>query len=212
MKSILPLLAFMLALPASAQERFEAALTYDKVQGKAQSLAPISFEPKDNSALGLSIAWSPWKVGNAQAGLTAAFRARGSSDLVVAILGTSEASGDYRYEHMAIGGRLLWRTPFDFGVGLQCRFEKVVWVPKGEGETWSGHLARPWITAEAGYTFQQNPAVKPFAAISVALPLSSESQPTSPALTEAQALANQAQLVKASAPRFELALKAGLRF
>lgn len=212
MKLILPLLAVLLALPASAQERFAAALTYDKIQGKSQSIESTAFEPKDNSGLGLAFAWSPWNLGGAQAGLTAAYRFRASSDLTVSDPIFTEATATYRYEHLAIGGRFLWHKPFDIGFGLQYRFEKLSLAPKGEGETWSANLARPWIEATAGYTFKQNAAVKPFVALSVALPLTSESMPTSIPMNEAQATANQEQFVKALAPRFELAVRVGLRF
>lgn len=212
MKTILPLLAVLLALPASAQERFEAGLTYSKLQGKSQNLDPVAFEPKDNSALGLAFAWSPWTSGDAQAGFTAAYRLRGSSDLVVSGPGFSEPAANYRYEHIALGGRYLWRKPFDFGFGLQYRFEKLALEPKAEGETWSANLARPWIEAVAGYTFKQSASYKPFIAFSVALPLTSESKPTSVPQTDAQAEANQEQFVKSVAPRFEMALRVGLRF
>jgi hypothetical protein len=206
------LLALILALPASAQERLEAALTYDKVQGKTQTVDSITVEPKDNSALGLAFAWLPWNLGEAQVGLTAAYRFKGSSDLVVSVPGISEAAANYRYEHLAIGGRYMWRKPFDFGIGLQCRFEKLAFEPKSAGTTWSANLARPWVEAMVGYTFPQNPSVKPFIAFSLAIPLTSESKPTNPANSDAQAKANQEQLVKSTAPGFEMALRAGLRF
>lgn len=212
MKSILPLVALLVALPASAQERFDLGLTYDNAQGKSQTLDPVSFEPKDNSGLGLTFAWSPWNVGDAQLGLTAAYRFKGTSDLVMSGPGLSDASVNYRYEHADVGGRCLWRKPFDFGFGLQYRFEKVAVDPKGPGNSVSGNVTRPWIDAMAGYTFQASGAVKPFVALTVAAPLTSESKPTSIPVNDAQAQANQEQFVKSLAPRFEVALTVGMRF
>lgn len=212
MKTLVPALAVLLALPASAQDRFEAALTYDKLQGKSQTIEPVAFDPKDNSALGLAFAWSPWKLGDAQAGFTASYRFKGSSDLVVSGPGFSEATANYRYEHIAIGGRYMWRKPFDIGFGLQYRFEKLSLAPKDEGGTWSTNLARPWIEAVAGYAFKRNASYRPFVAFSVALPLTSENKPTSIPQTDAEAKANQEQFAKSVAPRFEMALRAGFRF
>jgi hypothetical protein len=208
----LTLLSLAIASPMLAQERFEAALTYDKVQARAQTVTSLTFAPKDNSAAGLAFAWYPWQAGGGQLGFSAGYRFKGSSDLVVSGFGNSEAAGTFENEHIDLGLRWIWRKPFDLGVGLQYRMEKLAWEAKHvPGETWSSNWSRPWFEVLAGYTWERA-SLKPFVGFSVALPIVSESTPSSVATSETQAAANQERLVRSAGPKFEMALRIGLRF
>ena len=212
MKNRYALSAFLLAFPALAQESYEAALTYDRVQSRSQTLSPVTFAPAAQSALGVALAWYPWQAGTGQVGLSLSHRLKGKADLRISDSVSSSADGQATVKYTAVGVRWQWRQPIDLGVGLQARFESLGYEAKdGQGSPWTATWTRPWLEAMAGYTFQGG-AVKPFVALSVALPLVSESAPTSPAASDAQAEANQKQMVKATGPKFELALRVGLRF
>ncbi|MBI4913619.1 MAG: hypothetical protein HY823_12855 [Acidobacteria bacterium] len=210
-------LVMVLALPASSQEAFEAALTIDQVQSRTQTLrvspmAQVTFEPKGNSAVGLTFAWYPWKVGGGQLGPSLAYRFKGSSDLWVSESGATGTPGTFKNEHFDAGFRWTWRKPFDLGIGLQYRLEKLAWEPTaGPAATWSTHWGRPWFEASAGYTWE-SPAIKPFVALSAALPLIQESAPVLAAEPESVAPSAREQLIRSAGPRLELAFRAGIRF
>ncbi|MFN8011662.1 MAG: hypothetical protein U0P81_09675 [Holophagaceae bacterium] len=196
------------ALPAVAQERFSAALSYDSQSPRSQSYDPITFSPAANRGFGLAFAWKARALGSADLDLTAALRFKAKSDLDVA----GERAGKFASEHVALGAQVVWHPGVDLGLGLQVRFEKQALVPLEEGDTWSARQTRPWLTASLGHAFAGSGSVKPFVALVAALPLTSTGKPTGAAASDAEAQANQERLVKSLAPKFEIGLQVGLKF
>jgi hypothetical protein len=196
------------ALPAAAQDRTSLALTYDSQSPRAQSYDPLTFSASQNRGLGLAFAWTGWSFSGTDLDLTATLRFKAKSDLEV----YGEKVGKFASEHVALGAQATWRRRVDLGLGLQVRFEKQALVPEGEGDTWSARQTRPWLTASLGHTFAKAGSVRPFVALTAALPLTSTSKPTGAAQSEAEATANQEKLVRSMAPKFEVGLHVGLRF
>lgn len=212
MKTTLLPLILAASLPLAAQARYQVALTYDQQSLKSQSYDPFTLKPEKNSALGLAFAWTGWTFGKADLGLTASYRFKGSSDFNVESPYGTEKTAEITSEYFAVGAQYVWRRAIDFGFGLQVRFEKQAAEPTDRFfETISVHQVRPWISATAGHTFKTTGSTKPFVALSLALPLTSESKPA-PNPPNTTSKANDEQLVKSLAPDFEMALQVGVRF
>lgn len=209
--AILPLI-LVATLPLAAQERYQVGVSYDQQSPKSQTYSPFTLHPEKNAALGLTFAWTGWTFGNSDLGLMAAYRFKAKSDFTVESPYGTEKTADFTSEHFAVGAQYVWRRAVDFGIGLQVRFEKQAVEPSDHFfETISVNQVRPWLSATAGHTFKTTGSTKPFVALSLALPLTSESKPApNPPNTDSKA--NDEQLVKSMAPDFEIAVQVGLRF
>lgn len=216
------LLPLLLVLPLTAQQPFTVGLSYDSAKPKSQYAYDNQLDADSNSNFGLHFSYAPWIFKGADLGFTAAVRFKKTSDLNGSYLVFDPYpvshqvpqyfKMDYTYSYEAIGLRCLWHKPFDFGFGLQGRFEKVTMRTRDEDrESWTGDVVRPWLEAQIGYTFE-TPSVKPFVALVAALPLTSTDKPTTYANDDAGIRANQERLAKSMAPKFDLALHVGLRF
>jgi len=205
------ILPALLALPLMAQQPLSIGLTYDSQNPKNQTLDSVQISAKTNSSFGLTFGYTPWTFGSSALAITAAYRFKGTSDLTVKTPSLSGATADYKHEYTALGLQVSWRKPLDFGFGLQCRFEKTSIEGKEGGRPWAGNTARPWLNGQIGYTFAPG-GVSPYVALVAAIPLTCTSKPTTPAVDEATAQANQDQLAKSMAPQFEFGIQVGLRF
>jgi len=215
---VLPL-ALCLALPALAQERWSAALTWDanaiSSYHATESLGGtvvqrLDITPDANTGLGLQLGYRAWELpAKAEISLTGGYRFKASSRAAAVSSGLDSSTGEgrLRLQSYSLGAELTWHLAVDLGGGLLVRAAKF----SGDTPTLSGSVStfRPWITSHVGYTFKPATAFKPFVAFRLGFGLGSSRVPLESELDQP---GGPEKWLKAFDPTAEAMLLAGVRF
>jgi len=221
MKPILPILplALCLAFPASAQERWSAALTWDAnaistyhatLSQGGTVLQRLDITSDANSGLGLQLGYRAWKLpAGADISLTGAYRFKASSRATAVAAGAENSTneGHLKLQSFSLGGEVTWHKVVDFGGGLLVR--SATFSGDGTDLTGSVSTVRPWITSHVGYTFKPATAFKPFVAFRLGVGLGTSRVPQAAELAQP---GGPEKWLKAFDPTTEAMLQAGVRF
>jgi len=86
--------------------------------------------------------------------------------------GPAQEDTDFKISFFAPGIQWDSHRPFDYGIGVQYRFERLKF---DDGESASNN--RAWLNLHGGYTFRQVQTVKPFLALRLSAALSKTNPP-----------------------------------
>lgn len=186
-------------LPASAGE---VGLLYSKQYSKAQIAANgRKFDALDTATVGIRGGVSLVDLKVVEFSLTGTYQPKAEQDLIF----NGAKVGRYGVGYAAIGAQVDWKLLLNLNAGVEMRRETLSWDLVGP----LGFLGplkadttqtRPWARAGIGFSIPL-PVVSPFIRLEVAIPLSKESNTSTPD-----------SIQKALAPQLQVGLYAGIRF
>ncbi len=195
---ILPLA--LVAAPLGAQT-FEAGLFIGQQSFKSYSASGLNLEPSKKTVTSARFGYSLIDLGPALFQVTAGYQPEAKTS--VEANGTSIPGVQYTQKHWSVGAMFNFKAFVAVGAGVEYRSETL--GSEGGGSSISTTYGRPWARMNAGVAFP-TPLVKPFIGLEVALPLVSKS----PSLTDY--LNNDAEGLKAHAPKMQVGVYGGIRF
>lgn len=157
-------------------------------------------EVDDKAVYGVRVGYALVDLGPALVQVTAAYQPESTSTMKVRSQdlesGSEAAAVDYKHRSYAAGAMFNFKALVAVGVGLDYRFEHL------DNGFKSTTYSRPWMRANAGMAFP-TPLVKPFVGLEVAVPLASKSLDGNSDLED---------LLKSTAPKFQVGVYGGIRF
>lgn len=180
-------------LPASAGE---VGLLYTKQFGKAQVVNADKFDSVDTATVGIRAGFSVVDLKVVEFSFIGTYQPKAEQDLIF----NGTKVGRYGVGYAAIGAQVDWKLLLNLNVGVEMRRETLSWdlgPVLGKADTTQ---TRPWARAGIGFSIPL-PVVSPFIRMEVAVPLSKESNTSSPDAIQ-----------KALAPQLQVGLYAGIRF
>jgi hypothetical protein len=224
-RRVMPLAGILLSMPLCAQSRFQVALAFDSLSPKSQSLiVPDTvhgtglslredFNPETNQGLGLKVGYAPWASRTWDLSVLATYRPAVKSNVKFAVADSLGGSltGTFKLSvgYLGLGAQAAFHHGVDFGFTAEVRQEEVVGVGTDGNPDQKTTLTRPWLGAFAGFTLPLKSRVKPFVALSAALPLS---QPSALGDNPLPTEETDKKFLKSMAPTFQVALNLGIRF
>jgi len=219
---LVPLFA-LLAMPALAQASatpWQAGVAGDWSPATKTSLnipGQGNVTLSQNPRIGVSVlaGYSFLNLGQADLSATAEYQ---FSTNFRTTLDSSNIGGNFlvttnKMSSAAIGAQMNFHEPFDFGFGVQGKYE---WLSNSNLSI-NGYrvpdtkYVRPWVMAYGGYTFDLGTDVKPFVALRGSAALTSTSQPSASDFVGNVNYSLQKWL-KAADANYQISLAAGVRF
>jgi len=208
MKIPLILAASLLAISPLSAQNFEVGLfagqqTYKSPGYSFTNTTPsgsVSYSTESATVVAARFGYTVLGFGPASLQLTAAYQPKVSAQQTYTNTATQTTEVvNSKAGYYAAGAMLRMRAPLDLGAGLEYRFEGAN-VRYGDST-----YQRPWARLHAGFSIPA-PVVKPFVVLEFAFPL------TSTSLGAGDATSNNDKLAKASGPKAQVGIYAGIRF